>query len=284
MNFEDIRRLTITALFSDDVLFERIVLKGGNAMRLVHGISARTSLDLDFSLEKDFEDLGDIQVRIERALSGRFAPSGLVPFDVKLQPKPSVSDETRFSWWGGYELNFKLVDEDRFQRLSGNLEQLRREATVVGPKQLKTFTVDLSKCEYTDGKTKAELDSYTIFVYSPTMIALEKVRAICQQMEDYTPMGRTRRPRARDFYDIHSVATKTDFSFEAPGAAELLMEIFAAKKVPLSLLGKISEQREFHRTDWPSVTTTTTGELQEFDFYFDFLLQAIEPLHSLWMK
>jgi len=50
MNFEKIRRLTITALFSDDVLFEQLVLKGGNAMSLVLGISQRASLDLDFSL------------------------------------------------------------------------------------------------------------------------------------------------------------------------------------------------------------------------------------------
>jgi hypothetical protein len=24
--------------------------------------------------------------------------------------------------------------------------------------------------------------------------------------------------------------------------------------------------------------------LEEFDFYFEFVLQEIEPLHSLWMK
>lgn len=28
--FEEVRRLTITALFSDDILFEQLVLKGGN--------------------------------------------------------------------------------------------------------------------------------------------------------------------------------------------------------------------------------------------------------------
>jgi hypothetical protein len=284
MTFDDVRRHTITALFSDDVLFEQLVLKGGNAMSLVHGISSRTSLDLDFSMEKDFEDLADIQSRMQRALTSRFAPFKFVPFDLKLLPKPSTNDEDRIAWWGGYRLDFKLVDEERFQRLSVNLEQLRREATPVGPKQLKIFSVDLSKWEYTEGKTRTELDSYTIYVYTPAMIALEKVRALCQQMEEYSLTGRTKHPRARDFYDIHTVVTKTDFRFSAPETADLAREIFAIKEVPLFLLGRIKDQREFHRADWPSVQTTTTGALEDFDFYFDFVLQEIEPLHALWMK
>jgi predicted nucleotidyltransferase component of viral defense system len=52
LGFEDIRKLTITALFSDEVLFEQLVLKGGNALSLVHGISPRDSLDLDFSMSR----------------------------------------------------------------------------------------------------------------------------------------------------------------------------------------------------------------------------------------
>ena len=35
MDFDQIRRLTIVALFSDDELSERLVLKGGNALSLV---------------------------------------------------------------------------------------------------------------------------------------------------------------------------------------------------------------------------------------------------------
>ena len=38
------------------------------------------------------------------------------------------------------------------------------------------FTIDLSKYEYVAGKVEIELDDYAIFVYSPTMIAIEKLR------------------------------------------------------------------------------------------------------------
>ena len=45
MNFEEVRRMTNTALAGDDLLFDQIVLKGGNAMGLVYGITSRKLLD-----------------------------------------------------------------------------------------------------------------------------------------------------------------------------------------------------------------------------------------------
>lgn len=38
---EKIKKLAIVAVFSDDELMERLVLKGGNALDLIHGISTR---------------------------------------------------------------------------------------------------------------------------------------------------------------------------------------------------------------------------------------------------
>jgi predicted nucleotidyltransferase component of viral defense system len=90
MDFAEIRRLTIVALFSDDQLFEQLVLKGGNALSLVYGLSSRTSLDLDFSIEKDFADLDDTRKRIFRAVKERFSSAGFVVFDGKRQSNPSV--------------------------------------------------------------------------------------------------------------------------------------------------------------------------------------------------
>ena len=81
MDFDEIRRLTITALFSDDELYEQIVLKGGNAISLVYGYGSRGSLDLDFSIERDFPELDDTRRRIFKALHQRFSSAGLVVFD-----------------------------------------------------------------------------------------------------------------------------------------------------------------------------------------------------------
>jgi Nucleotidyl transferase AbiEii toxin, Type IV TA system len=281
-SFADIRKLTITALFSDDVLFEQIVLKGGNAMSLVYHISPRVSLDLDFSLAADFENVEEVHARMEHVLADRFNSVGLIPFDVRLTPKPSVQREDLPPWWGGYELRFKLADEKRHRSFGLDRGRLRREAFVLGPNQQKVL--DFSKREYTLGKIRAELDAYTIYVYSPAMIALEKLRAICQQMDGYAPTGTTKRPRARDFFDVFIIVTKTGLRFDTPESRELLKLIFAAKAVPLSLLANIPEQRNYHRNDWANVRATIAGPLEEFDFYFDFVVREIEPLHSLWVE
>lgn len=283
-SFDEIRKLTITALFSDDLLFEQLVLKGGNAISLIYHISPRVSLDLDFSMEADFEDVEEVQARMELVLAVRFNSVGLIPFDVRLMPKPSVQRENLPSWWGGYELRFKLTDEKRHRSFGSDRERLSREAFVLGPNQQRTFTVDFSKREYTRGKVRAELDDYTIYVYPPAMIALEKVRAICQQMDDYAPTGTTKRPRARDFFDIFIIITKAGLRLDTPENRDLLKAIFAAKEVPLSLLAKIADQRNYHRDDWPNVRATVAGPLQEFDFYFDFVVREIKPLHSFWVE
>jgi hypothetical protein len=283
MNFAEVRRLTIVALFSDDRLFEQIVLKGGNALSLIYGLSSRTSLDLDFSIEKDFADLDDTRKRIFRAVKRHFASAGFVVFDESLDPKPQVPGPHQQAWWGGYEFKFKLIEEAKYKALGGSLETLRRNALVVGPEQQRRFSVDMSKFEYCGGKVEREIDSYTIYVYSPEMIVVEKLRAICQQMPEYAPRSRPS-PRARDFYDIWRVMTATSLDLTAPETAELAKHIFAAKRVPLALLAKVSDRREVHRPDWPAVVAAVAETLNDFDFYFDFVAEQVAALKTLWVE
>jgi predicted nucleotidyltransferase component of viral defense system len=281
-DYNEIRRIAITAIFSDDVLFERVVLKGGNALSLALGLSRRTSLDLDFSIENDFEDLDDIRARLSKALEDRFRAAGLRVFDFKLEPKPSVARAGQDPRWGGYLASFKLAEREKFEHVNSDLAALRRDSLVIGPNQQRAFTIDLSKYEYITGKLEVELDNYTIYVYSPAMIAIEKLRAICQQMPEYT-MQRNPSARARDFYDIHLIMSATGMDLTAPDKIELLRNIFAAKKVPLRLLGRIKDQREFHRPDWDSVRVSSKGEnLGEFDTYFDSVVRLTHSMKTFW--
>ncbi len=81
-DFIKIRTIAIVAIFSVDVLFEKVALKGGNALALVYGMSVRTSLDLDFSIENDFEDLDDVSRRVFSALEDRYGAAGYRFFDL----------------------------------------------------------------------------------------------------------------------------------------------------------------------------------------------------------
>ena len=281
----DIRRIAIIAMFSDDVLMERLVLKGGNALDLVLGLSGRGSLDIDFSIEGDFEDIDDVKARCFRALRDRFDSAGLIVFDEKFGPKPSTARPEQDGRWGGYGIEFKLIPKETAARLGDDLAARQRNAQVVGFAQEKVFTIEISKFEFCASKVEREFDNYTVYVYPPALIAAEKLRAICQQMPEYAAV-RNKRARARDFYDVHTIVTNTRLDMAARGYQELVVGAFDAKGVPLALLGRIAEHREFHRPDWPAVVQALTEEARrsagEFDFYFDFVLSEVEKLEPLW--
>jgi len=283
LDFQSVRRIAITALFSDDVLFEKVVLKGGNALNLVLGVSDRTSLDLDFSIENDFEDLEDARQRVFAALQRRFSSAGYVVFDFRFDRKPSEPREGASPRWGGYMVSFKLTDQEKHQKLAGNIDALRRDSLVVGQNQQRVFTIDLSKFEYVQGKRKVDLDNYVVYVYSAEMIAVEKLRAVCQQMPEYT-LKPYPTPRARDFFDIHLIVSRTNVDLASAENLELTRQIFAAKEVQLCLLAKIGAFREFHRPDWESVRSSTRAHLKEFDYYFDFVVNLVSSMKSLWNK
>jgi predicted nucleotidyltransferase component of viral defense system len=187
-------------MFSDDVLFEKLVLKGGNAISLVYRYGARGSLDVDFSIDGEFENLEDATKRISKALADRFAAAGLVVFDYTFGPRPLARGDANLRW-GGYRIQFKIIDRQRHEELRGAREALRRAANVIGPQQQRTFTIDISKWEFCAGKVEAELDEFSIYVYSPAMLAIEKIRAVCQQMDEYHLCSQ-KTARARDFYDV----------------------------------------------------------------------------------
>jgi Nucleotidyl transferase AbiEii toxin, Type IV TA system len=277
LEHEQVRRLAITAVFSDDYFFERVVLKGGNALAIALGLSSRTSLDLDFSIENDFENSEEAALRLKAALQRRFAGVGMVVFDFTFAPRP-ITPREGASKWGGYVAEFKLLDEARYKEIGDNRDAHRRESMVIGPSQQRKFSIELSKFEFTQGNIVREIDSFDVRVYTPEMIALEKLRAICQQMRDYA-LNRTPSARARDFFDIHLIHSITGFRIGTPENAEQLRHIFAAKDVPLKLLQLIAAQREFHRPDWDSVRQSINNEnLKEFDFYFDFVVEEVNSL------
>jgi hypothetical protein len=280
---EKIKRLGVIAVFSDDELLDKLVLKGGNALGLIHRVTTRASVDLDFSMEQAFApgDLDSIRQRIEHRLKQTFAPEGYTIIDVRLQEKPDQISPEIASFWGGYILEFKLIATAKFAALAADPEAVRRNAVPIGPRNRTRFEIDISKFEYCAGKQAMELDGYTIYVYTPQMIVHEKLRAICQQMPEYTKtVKKHAAPRARDFLDIHDTVHQFHIDLSTNSSRELLRHMFAAKRVPLRLLGQVREYREFHRQDWPAVEATVRAgvQLKPFDFYFNFVVELCEQL------
>jgi len=278
--YDRVRSLAIQAVFSDETFFSRVVLKGGNAIALAYDISSRTSLDLDFSIEADFPDPKDAAIRLERACGRMFLSAGFVVFDFRFVARPAVP-RPGSDMWGGYLAEFKIVETDTYLRHRSNIDQLRRLSSVIGPEEMRKVRIDLSKFEYTTGKLKRDFNDQTIYVYSPMMIAIEKLRAICQQMPEYE-MRQNPTARARDFFDIQILVERGGVYLASEFARDLGRNIFDAKAVPLSLLNNVPTTREFHRPDWDSVRFSSTETLSDFDFYFDFVCKEIKSLKSSW--
>ena len=114
------------------------------------------------------------------------------------------------------------------------------------------------------------------------MLALEKLRALCQQVPEYRGIvfSMTPKSRARDFYDIYNLTRSFSIDYKIPENIELCKHIFDAKRVPLDFINKIEDQRELHRQSWNSLTDTV-GEkeiLKDYDFYFDFVIEQLGHL------
>jgi len=117
-----------------------------------------------------------------------------------------------------------------------------------------------------------------VYAYSPEMLVAEKLRAICQQMPEYTSyLKKHGTPRGRDSLDIHTVAEYFRIDFDSSGFHRTLKRVFQAKRVDLGLLSKIADKatKEYHRPDFLSIAPTIRpgSELQDFDFYYNYVVE-----------
>ncbi len=279
-----IKRVAIVAMFADDELMDLLVLKGGNAMDIIHQAHSRASVDLDFSMENDL-DCQTVQPKIERSIRSTFEQHQYYAFDVKMTPRPGKMPEDLASFWGGYLVEFKLIAQRRADELKFDLETMRREAIRLG--EGSRFTIDISRHEYTADKKEYELDGYVIYAYPPEMIVCEKLRAICQQMPEYAEIiqrNGTGNERARDFLDIEVLMKMFQIDLSSERVKYMLAQMFAAKHVPLALLEKIGKVRDFHAQGYEAVRTTMKPgvEVKPFVEYFDFVVEECRALESLW--
>jgi len=284
---QKIKRVTLIALMSDDYLLENLTLKGGNALDMIYRLNKRGSYDLDFSMEEDFsEDLKNVEIRIKRTLTNTFYEEGYAVIDFKFKEKPKVISDKLKDFWGGYQIEFKIVENDTYEANKDRLDTLGARAISLNPETRSSkIEIDISKFEYIGEKERHTIDGLYIYVYAPIMILLEKVRAICQQTKEYQAIvnRNTSRGRARDFFDVYSILINSPgidlFSKESQ---EMAKNVFAAKKVPLDFIELIKEYKGLHEENFQAVKSTVSiDNLETFDFYFDYVVEQSEKLLNI---
>ena len=74
--------------------------------------------------------------------------------------------------------------------------------------------------------------------------------------------------------------------FRSSAFHHTVKSVFQAKRVDLRLLSKIADDatREYHRPDFVSIAPTVQPgfEIQEFDFYYAYVVEKCRMLESLW--
>jgi len=281
---DEIRKIGIIAMFSDDDLMEMLVLKGANAISLICKEFSRASVDLDFAMKGaiDTTDITNISDKIRKTLEETFLERGYIVFDFEFTERPAVRREGLKEFWGGYRAEFKIIEKERY--VSGDIDGMRKISLPLGDKEKKAFIIDISKYDYCEPKWEVEMNGYTIYVYTAEMVVIEKIRAICQQMPEYRYGNKS--ARAKDFYDIYVLMESFKIDLMKAENLELFKLIFGAKEVPLSLIKKIPDYREYHRGDFVSVIATvySATDLKEYDFYFDYVVNKTQMLKILWGK
>ncbi len=281
---DKIKALTIKGLVSDDELMETLILKGGNAISLGHNISNRASYDLDFSIiDGDFKkELKEIGTIMETSLADTFKNEGYHLFDFKIQAKPAVSKEGTVDFWGGYAVEFKIISNELYGKNKKDIDSVRRNAIAYLPNNSPKIQIEISKHEFVESPEAHQIDGLTFYVYPLKLIVFEKLRAICQQVPEYSSVipSFTPRARAKDFYDIYILLEESGISIEDNQNKDILRKVFDAKKVPYDFLRKIRENKEIHEQNFASLRDTVPAiekeNLKDFDFYFNYVVDFFE--------
>lgn len=279
MILDKIKILTLKALMHDEQLMYGLVLKGGNALQLVYNITDRASMDIDFSIEGDFSQLDYQRINgtLDALLNEEFQKENLIAFDIKFKEKPKTN---KVKEWKGYNIEFKIAHIENWY--NEDLDKTRREAIKVLGQSTK-FSIDISSFEYIQSAKKHDLEGTVLLVYTPEMIVIEKLRALCQSIPEYQGIVSTARTkgRARDFYDIWNICNQFSMDLSSKENRNLIKEIFQAKRVPIKFLGLLNEYYDLQKENWTSVEDTLGSENLGFDFYFEFVIKLIHKIKIL---
>lgn len=286
MSPDEIRIIALKGIFSKAELENILTLKGGNAMKLQE-LTNRESQDLDLSIKESIrlskEEDGPI---FEEGLQHEFEKHGYKVIDFRFEDKPAKRQRTTPPFWGGYAIQFSIIKEEQYNRLSE--KQLANVNAFAEPLEgnKKRIQIDLSFDEFTNERIAKEIDGVTIYLYSPLMIIYEKIRASCQQLPQYE-LSSTK-VRARDLYDIYTILTNIRYIDLYDDVLNqenffIIQNMFKLKDVDVELISKIETIKEQLRNNYldqvvPQIPKNQ--EIPEFDYLFSYNMELFQKLSN----
>jgi len=291
--FKNLRKSFIEGIFSNNDLLGIFAIKGGSAIDIVHDIGmGRSSIDIDLSMKGDLTLSIDIlKETLRESIHAETSKIGLAPIAIKIIPKPKHPINPRQS---GYEVTFKLIPLEAYIAKKEYSEQdidenalFSTDSKMQGPDGKSKFKIDISKFDYwPDNMDYKQVGEVYVQAYPVHQIVCEKIRTACEQL---TRDGDRRKSRARDIYDIYAIfESKPDemSCWNSNVLHEDLEKCFSANNLSLSLLTRFSEIRPLYARTFDQVRATLNetarSNLQEFDFYFNYVASKVQELDSFW--
>jgi hypothetical protein len=287
MTPDEMRNTILKAIYSDSDLKETLVLKGGNALKL-YNITDRSSQDLDFSIKESIRyEKENEGKKLQDLISDAFQQVGFLVVGFEFIEKPKKRNKDLPPFWGGYKISFAIVDTEKYQdKIDLQDPDKMKELSKYGENlenNSKKIEIDLSYDEYVADKKSYDLEGTTIYLYSPLMLVYEKIRASCQQLDDYKLVGN--KTRARDLYDIYKILTNTRQTNLREAVLDqcnfyILENIFKAKDVPLELMLKLDSKKSDLAEDYKTkvIPQISADEIEEFDYIFFYNKNLFENL------
>lgn len=284
IEIDEVINISLTAIYSNDLLKDTLFLKGGQYLRVVEKIKNRFSADMDFSTPRSIDNHEVFFEELHSALIEEFYKRGFYLFSFKPEHQPKLKKNGAPDHWSGWAVSYKIVSNEK-RNLS--LEKLDRSAIIPKGSTSPKIQIDISEYEYCGNIEKVKINgSVEILSYSRTLVILEKIRAICQQHPNYPHKKGNARPR--DYYDIERLwgkvieMTESDVNDFVANLKFHLAPVFLAKEVDLSLLDEIfdSDFIEVQKTGWSSIKETVDGRIQPFDYYLENLKNLIKKIRT----
>lgn len=283
IKIEEVIWKVLVAIYTNNLMTEKLFLKGGQALRFAEGIENRLSRDADFSLEETVSDEDNFFEVLENAISNEFMADDLYVFDFTKTRRPHIKESGSPDFKRGWAVTFKIIEKEK---IHFPLEKLRRESIIPEGSESPKIPIDISEKEYCGSIQKVKVKSIEIKVYSRALLALEKIRAICQSHPSYPHKNKKKsKARSRDLFDIERLYSKSlgeDKSDEFVAEMKVHLEkVFKAKDVSLDLLYIAINDEIFIealREGWKEVKTTLVGKQQSFDYYMDTLISLVKRI------
>jgi predicted nucleotidyltransferase component of viral defense system len=282
MTIDEVIYHSLLAIYSNDLLNDKLYLKGGQALRIVHGDKSRFSRDADFSTPESIDDPDIFFQALKTSLKNEFSGLGYFVFDFKFSEKPKIKKAGTPDFWGGWAIEFKLIENSKNHLEAGRMSQ---QALVPEGAASSKIPIEISEYEFCGSIERLTVgNGVDIRAYSRALMIVEKIRSLCQQHPEYELVGV--KNRARDYYDIERLFNKyileeaeSEFYEEA---RKILPKVFEAKGVDTGLLKKIFEEdfTKIQEAGWSAVKGTVSGKTDEFDYYKENLKKIVNTILS----